>query len=67
MYISITKQNLDKTFSQSSSDFVDYLEKENEGKGLDQQEQFFDQNHDRISPEQVVKQNLILSAMTQNF
>ena len=56
MYISITKQHLDKTFSQSSSDFVDYLEKENEGKGLDQQEQFFNQNHDRISPEQVVKE-----------
>ncbi|HCO82146.1 MAG TPA: mobilization protein, partial [Arenibacter sp.] len=56
MYISITKQHLDSTFSQSSSDFVAYLEKENEGKELDQHEEFFDQYHDRIPPEQVVKE-----------
>jgi hypothetical protein len=55
MYISITKQHLDSTFSQSSGDFVDYLEKENDGKAVDLQEHFFDQNNDRVSPEQVVK------------
>jgi len=56
MYISITKQHLDKTFSQSASDFVDYLEKENEGKEPALQEHFFDQNNDRVSPELVVKE-----------
>ncbi len=55
MYISITKQHLDTTFSQSSGDFVSYLEKENEGKALELQEHFFDQNNDRIFPEQVIK------------
>ena len=56
MYISITKQHLDTTFSQSCSDFVAYLEKENEEKEPDEQEHFFDQNHDRIPPEQVIKE-----------
>ena len=56
MYISITKQNLDKTFSQSASDFVDYLEKENEGKEPEFQENFFDQHNDEIPPEEVVKE-----------
>jgi len=32
MYISITKQNLDATFSQASQDFVDYLKRRTEGK-----------------------------------
>ena len=56
MYISITKQHLDNNFSQSASDFVDYLEKENEGVLPEMQEPFFDQNNDRIPPEQVVKE-----------
>ncbi len=55
MYISITKQHLGTTFSQSSGDFVSYLEKENEDKALELQEHFFDQHNDRISPEQVIK------------
>lgn len=55
MYISIIKQHLDTTFSQSSADFVAYLEKENEGKQAELQEHFFDQNNDRVLPEQVVK------------
>ncbi len=55
MYISITKQHLDTTFSQSSADFVAYLEKENEGKQPELQEHFFDQNNDRVSPERAVK------------
>ncbi len=56
MYISITKQHLNKNFSQSSSDFVDYLEKENEGVLPEMQEPFFNQTTDEIPPEQVVKE-----------
>lgn len=56
MYITITKQQMGETYSQGSSDFVEYLEKENEGKEPDQMEYFFDQNTDRISPEQVIKE-----------
>ncbi|MDT7828385.1 MobB family relaxase [Pricia sp. S334] len=56
MYISITKQHLDKTFSRSASDFVDYLQKENQGKEPEVQEHFFDQENDRIPPEQVTKE-----------
>ncbi|HEX9827739.1 MAG TPA: MobB family relaxase [Flavobacteriaceae bacterium] len=55
MYISITKQHLESTFSQSAADFVDYLEKENEEKEPDLQEHFFDQNNNHIAPEHVVK------------
>ncbi|MEC3905971.1 MobB family relaxase [Tamlana sp. 2201CG12-4] len=55
MYISITKQHLGSTFSQSSGDFVSYLEKENEDKALELQEHFFNQYNDRVSPEQVIK------------
>ncbi|SDD74741.1 hypothetical protein SAMN05421636_101581 [Pricia antarctica] len=56
MYISITRQHMDTTFSQSSSDFVDYLEKENEGKRPELQEHFFDQYNDKIAPEKVVRE-----------
>jgi len=55
MYISITKQHLDKTFSQSSSDFVAYLEKENRDKEPELQEHFFDQYNDHVSPKHIVK------------
>lgn len=56
MYISITKQHLNNNFSQSASDFVDYLEKENEGIVPELQESFFDQKNDKIPPEQVVNE-----------
>ena len=56
MYISITKQHLNNNFSQSASDFVDYLEKENEGIIPDLKEPFFDQTNDQIPPDQVVKE-----------
>ena len=56
MYISITKQHLNTNFSQSASDFVDYLEKENEGLLPEFQELFFDQKNDKIPPEQVVNE-----------
>ena len=56
MYISITRQHMGSTFSQSSADYVNYLEKENEGKEPELQEHFFDQNNDRVSPELVIKE-----------
>ena len=56
MYITITPQKLGTNYSQSSGDFVGYLEKEN--KGLEQQdmEHFFNQYGDEISAEEVVKE-----------
>ena len=56
MYITITPQKLGTNYSQSSADFVGYLEKEN--KGLEQQgmEHFFNQYGDEISAEEVVKE-----------
>ncbi|HAI44988.1 MAG TPA: mobilization protein [Maribacter sp.] len=56
MYITITTQKLGNNYSQSSADFVGYLEKEN--KGLEQQdmEHFFNQYGDEISAEEVVKE-----------
>jgi hypothetical protein len=56
MYVTITKQEIGKTYSPGSSDFVEYLEKENEGKEPEQQEHFFDQFNDKITPEQVIKE-----------
>ena len=56
MYISITRQHMGQTFSQSSADFVMYLEKENEGGQPELQEHFFDQNNDLVSPEKVIKE-----------
>jgi len=55
MYITITAQKLGANYSQSSADFVGYLEKENQG--LEQQdiEHFFNQYGDEISAEEVVK------------
>ncbi len=63
MYITITPQKLGINYSQSSADFVGYLEKENQG--LKQQdlpagqagmEHFFNQYSDEISAEEVVKE-----------
>ena len=55
-YITITPQKLGTNYSQSSADFVGYLEKENQG--LEQQdiEHFFNQYGDEISAEEVVKE-----------
>lgn len=54
MYIAITAQKLGQSYSNSVSDYVAYLEKENEGLEAENQEQFFNQNEDNISPEKVV-------------
>ena len=62
MYITITAQKMGGKYSQSSGDFVGYLEKENQG--LEQQdlpagqagmEHFFNQYGEGISAEEVVK------------
>ena len=63
MYITITPQKMAANYSQSSGDFVGYLEKENQG--LEQQdlpageagmEHFFNQFGDEISAEEVIKE-----------
>lgn len=54
MYITITTQTLSGNYSQSVSDFVAYLEKENEGKTIDEMEHFFDQYGDNISSKEVI-------------
>lgn len=56
MYITITPQKLDGNYSQSSADFVGYLEKENEGLKETEMEHFFNQYGDEISAEEVVKE-----------
>lgn len=55
MYITITPQKLGGNYSQSSGDFVDYLEKENQGLEQEEMEHFFNQYRDKISAEEVVK------------
>ncbi len=54
MYITISPQSLGGNFSSGVSDFVAYLEKENESKSIEEFSFFFDQNEDRISAEQVI-------------
>ncbi|TDN93332.1 hypothetical protein DET49_10458 [Salegentibacter sp. 24] len=56
MYITITPQKLGGNYSQSSGDFVCYLEKENEGLKSSEMEHFFNQYDDEISAEKVVKE-----------
>jgi len=56
MYITITPQKLDANYSQSSADFVGYLEKENEGLKEADMEYFFNQYGDEISAEEVIKE-----------
>ena len=56
MYIIITPQKLGVNYSQSSADFVGYLEKENQGLEQQDMEHFFNQYGDEISAEEVVKE-----------
>lgn len=56
MYITITPQKLRANYSQSSADFVGYLEKENQGLEQQDMEHFFNQYGDEISAEEVVKE-----------
>ena len=54
MYITITAQKIDGNYTQSSADFVSYLEKENEGKTVDEREHFFNQYGEEITAKEVV-------------
>ncbi|MDC6367309.1 MULTISPECIES: MobB family relaxase [Flavobacteriaceae] len=56
MYITITAQKIDSNYAQSSADFVSYLEKENEGKVMEEQELFFNQYGEEISADEVIKE-----------
>ncbi len=56
MYITITAQKLSESFSQSVKDYVDYLEKENKGKLMEEQEYFFNQYEEKITPKEVIKE-----------
>lgn len=54
MYITITAQKLGEKFSQSSGDFVAYLEKENKGLEQEEMEHFFNQYGDKINAIEVI-------------
>ncbi|RIV69379.1 MobB family relaxase [Flagellimonas aequoris] len=54
MYIAITRQQMGDNYQGSCGDFVRYLEKENEGKAPEDQEQFFDQTENNIDAERVI-------------
>ena len=56
MYITITAQKLGGDYSQSSTDFAEYLEKENQGLEQEDVEHFFNQYGDEIEAEEVVKE-----------
>ncbi|MDT0677912.1 MobB family relaxase [Autumnicola musiva] len=56
MYITISPQKTGGAFPKSSAGFVSYLEKENEGKSLENQEFFFNQEEDRVDPETVIQE-----------
>ncbi|WP_067036208.1 MobB family relaxase [Allomuricauda sp. CP2A] len=54
MYIAITRQHLRDNYHGSASDFINYLEKENEGKALEEQELFFNQTENDIDAQRVI-------------
>ncbi|WP_117884181.1 MobB family relaxase [Aureibaculum luteum] len=54
MYITITKQQSGTNYKGSVRDFVNYLEKENEDKSVELQENFFNQYNDKVSSEEVI-------------
>ncbi|MEN8126116.1 MAG: MobB family relaxase [Bacteroidota bacterium] len=56
MYITITPQKLGNNYSQSASDFVAYLDKENEGKPIEENEHFFNQFGEEISSKEVISE-----------
>jgi hypothetical protein len=56
MYITITPQKLGGNYSQSSADFVGYLEKENQGLEQEEMEHFFNQYGHEISAGDVIKE-----------
>ena len=56
MYITITAQKLGGNYSQSSADFVDYLEKENQGWEQEDIEDFFNHYGEKINAKEVVNE-----------
>ena len=56
MYVTISPHKIDGNYTQSSADFVAYLEKENEGKSIDDQEYFFNQYGEEITGTEVIKE-----------
>ena len=56
MYITITAQKIGGDYSQSSADFAEYLEKENQGLEQEDVEHFFNQYGDEIEAKDVVKE-----------
>jgi hypothetical protein len=56
MYITITPQKLGGSYSQSVADYVEYLEKENQGLVQQDMEHFFNQYGDEIAAKEVVKE-----------
>lgn len=54
MYIAITRQHMGGNFKGSVRDFVQYLEKENEGKDPNLREYFFNHQENQIDPAQVI-------------
>lgn len=56
MYITITAQKLGDNYTASVADFVAYLEKENEGKSMEDMEPFFNQHGDHISSKEVISE-----------
>lgn len=56
MYITITAQKLGNNYTQSVSDFVAYLEKENQEKSVEEQEPFFNQYNEEISSKEVIQE-----------
>ncbi|WP_066224971.1 MobB family relaxase [Formosa haliotis] len=54
MYITISPQKTGGHFTSSSSDFVDYLEKENQELEVEDMEHFFNQYGENISAEEVI-------------
>ncbi|MDO6761640.1 MobB family relaxase [Tamlana sp. 2_MG-2023] len=56
MYITITAQKLGGDYSQSSADFVAYLEKENQSVEQEDFEHFFNQYGDEINAKEVVRE-----------
>ena len=66
MYITITAQKINSTYGQSAAAFVDYLEKENEAKALDEIAYFFNQNTDEIQASEVVHEIDINTSKLKN-
>lgn len=54
MYLTISPQKLSQNFAQSARDFVNYLEKENEGLDSNASSFFFNQYEEQIGPAEVI-------------